>query len=440
MRWLGCLFALLVVGCAPAPAPQATQEPALPHIALESVVQNLDYTLTKDAQERFAAAYRQKHFGIWGQKIRSDWSWAVQAARKNPGIGENLLPNDAEWIESLLANADLESAPTWQAAVVVADSALRLMPTHKPYFLPATIAGEGYPFDHWQNSAVFASTPVIVERTSTDGAWLLVHASFVSGWIESRNVAFVRKNDQERMRSLALFVPTTDDVALHSASGLWLDGARVGKVFVGQATKNGIVAQIPQRGTDGFVVWAKTKPTQQLQSFPLDFTQQNVQTIAAQLLGEKYGWGGLLGNRDCSAMLRDFWGSFGLWLPRNSSAQAQVTQGEALELGDVAPHEKERLIIEKGRAWGSLLWLSGHIVLYVGEVEQRAIVFHNLWGLRVLEDAHESRAVIGRSVLSDLWLGQELPNRVPDMLLIDRIATMRTLFAPDDIQTKEETP
>ena len=158
MRWLGCLFALFVVGCAPAPAPQATQEPALPHIALESVVQNLDYTLTKDAQERFAAAYRQKHFGIWQQKIRQDWTWAVQAARKNPGVGENLLPNDAEWIESLLANADLESAPTWQAAVVVADSALRLMPTHKPYFLPATIAGEGYPFDHWQNSAVFAST------------------------------------------------------------------------------------------------------------------------------------------------------------------------------------------------------------------------------------------------------------------------------------------
>ncbi|MDE7174356.1 MAG: SH3 domain-containing protein, partial [Helicobacter sp.] len=256
MRWLACLFVLFIVGCAPAPAPQAAlelAEPALPHIALESVVQNLDYTLTKDAQERFAAAYRQKHFGIWQQKIRSDWSWAVQVARKNPGVGENLLPNDAEWIETLIANANLESAPTWQAAIVVADSPLRQMPTHKPYFLPTTIAGEGYPFDKWQNSAVFASTPVIVERKSADGAWLLVQASFVAGWIESRNVAFVRKNDQEHMRSLALFVPTNDDVALHSASGQWLDGARVGKVFAGQAAKGGIVAQIPQRGIDGFV-------------------------------------------------------------------------------------------------------------------------------------------------------------------------------------------
>lgn len=432
MRWLCCLFALFVGGCTLTPAP--TEELAVPPILLEEVVQNLDYTLTKDAQERFVAAYRKKHFDIWKQKNPSDWSWAVEIARKNPGIGENLLPNNAEWIESLIANADLQSAPTWQAAVVVADSPLRQMPTKKPYFLPSTIAGEGYPFDHWQNSAVFASTPVLIERKSKDGAWLLVHASFVSGWIESRNVALMHERDQERMRTLALFVPTSDNLALHAPNGLWLDNARIGKIFVGQHTKNGIVAHIPQRALDGFVVWAKTQPTQQLQAFPLDLTQQNVQTIAAQLLGEKYGWGGLLGNRDCSAMLRDFWSSFGLWLPRNSAAQAQVEQGEMLELDKYTPHEKEQLILAKGRAWGSLLWLSGHIVLYVGELNQKAIVFHNLWGLRVIEGTQESRAIVGRSILSDLWLGLELPNRVPNMLLIDRIATMRTLLLPDDIQ------
>ncbi len=44
-----------------------------------------------------------------------------------------------------------------------------------------------------------------------------------------------------------------------------------------------------------------------------------VAKIAKEFYNEPYGWGGKMMTRDCSAMTRDFFTPFGIFLMRNSS-------------------------------------------------------------------------------------------------------------------------
>jgi len=51
-----------------------------------------------------------------------------------------------------------------------------------------------------------------------------------------------------------------------------------------------------------------------------------------------------------------------------------------------------------------------------------------LWGLRTKSKGTEGRYVIGRSVLSTLDVGKDLPNIDPDCLLINTITGMTNLL------------
>jgi hypothetical protein len=151
-----------------------------------------------------------------------------------------------------------------------------------------------------------------------------------------------------------------------------------------------------------------------------------VALIGDRMMGQPYGWGGMYGRRDCSAMMRDMFSAFGIWLPRNSGAQ--VRRGEQVALEGVGALAKEALILEKAEPFRSLLWMPGHIGLYIGEHEGQAAWFHNMWGLRsTLKDGSEGRAILGRAVVTSLRPGQERADMKPETLLIERLSAISTL-------------
>ena len=141
---------------------------------------------------------------------------------------------------------------------------------------------------------------------------------------------------------------------------------------------------------------------------PLRFNYANAAKIADELIGEPYGWGGLYGNRDCSSMTRDFFAPFGIWLPRHSEDQVKEV-GNYIELQGLSPEQKEKIILEKGIPYLSLLWRKGHVMLYIGEKNGRALIFHNIWGIKTRDSAgEEGRKIIGQAVITTLHLGYEL--------------------------------
>ena len=163
---------------------------------------------------------------------------------------------------------------------------------------------------------------------------------------------------------------------------------------------------------------------------PLPFNYLNASKIANELMDQPYGWGGLYGNRDCSAMTRDFFTPFGIWLPRHSEDQVKEV-GTYINLQGLDPEQKEKVILEKGIPYLSLLWRKGHIMLYIGELNDRALIFHNIWGLKTRDfRGREGRKIIGKAVITTLCPGAELSCLDPGGLLIKTLSGMNVL-APE---------
>jgi len=150
------------------------------------------------------------------------------------------------------------------------------------------------------------------------------------------------------------------------------------------------------------------------------------------MMGQPYGWGGLYEWRDCSSTARDVFAPFGIWLPRNSAAQGR-SGSSFIPLEGLDGAEKERLIGASGVPFMSLLWMRGHIMLYLGQYRNESVVFHNIWGLRIVEEGNDNaRHVLGRAVASSLRLGRELPALQDGAALLDRLKGMATLSAHSD--------
>jgi len=111
-------------------------------------------------------------------------------------------------------------------------------------------------------------------------------------------------------------------------------------------------------------------------------------------------------------------------LPRNSLTQ--ITSGPFVPLANLSSADKEHRIREQGIPFRTLLHQKGHIMLYIGLHEGKPIILHTAWAVRYKrEDCPENKFIIGRTVLSTLEAGKELPlskgttlDRLDGMLLL----------------------
>jgi hypothetical protein len=133
--------------------------------------------------------------------------------------------------------------------------------------------------------------------------------------------------------------------------------------------------------------------------------------VIDRMLGKPYGWGDLGGNRDCSGSLRDLFTAFGVWLPRNSAAQAKAYP--FVPFGEVPGREKEERLALEGVPFATLLAVPGHIMLYLGTYRGEPWVFHSMWGVRTLRDGKEGRHIVGSAVITTLRPGRDAANLDP---------------------------
>jgi len=387
------------------------------------------------ALKQARAEFLQRFFAPWDQEASGyepeQALWAVAAYGGKQGYGENLRPRDAAWFDGLVALADKDAFPSMaRKAVAVRNTALRSMPTHKPFFLDPRDAGEGYPFDYFQNSALWAGTPVFVSHASTDGAWLFAEAPFAAGWVPAQDLAWADEAVMQRCRQAPLAAVTRDGVALHGPDGQFLFTAHVGALLPMQQASPAAVLAPVRTPSGNAALLPCSLPADAAQAFPMELSPVAVATLARELLGQPYGWGGMYENRDCSAMTRDLLTPFGLWLPRNSKPQAR--SGRSLSLDGLAPEAREALLLREGVPFRTLVGQPGHVMLYLGEYQGRAMILHNIWGLRTEDDCGRTgRQIIGRAVITTLTPGTEIEAvRRSGYSLQKRIDTLAVLPAP----------
>lgn len=350
--------------------------------------------------------------------------------KNNFGYGVNKLPNSKKWIDDILINTNIDNFPIMnKRAITLRNSDIRLLPTREPIYNNFDIAGQGYPFDMLQNSGIHANTPILVTHKSRDNQWYFVETPFCEGWIHSDNIAFTDDNFIKNWESGTYKVIIEDKVPFYDEYNNFKFSANLGALF---PSAEGDEVYFASEGPNKTAIILKQKISNEyISQMPVKLNKENIAFIINKLIGKPYGWGGFLENRDCSSTLKDLFTVFGLWLPRNSSEQAKSMIFTSMK--DLSLEDKEKLIINNGTPFATLLWMNGHIMLYIGNIDGKAIIFHNMWGVRTKDDyGNEGRKIIGSSVITTLEPYKELSNITSTLL--ERIEGMTTLIPPTKLQ------
>ncbi|MGV8057928.1 MAG: NlpC/P60 family N-terminal domain-containing protein [Smithellaceae bacterium] len=389
------------------------------HLAYLPDLAKIKDLISAENQIRLDEDFNIIYFSVWHQQepfyaVSSAVSIDSRKFSANPGFGENKRKHTPAWYKKLLQNAALDNYPNARyPAITIRNSDLRILPTLQPHFSSSGDDSDGWPFDNLQRSAVAANTPIFICHLSADKAWALVETCFTFGWMPVADFARVDSQFIKKWESGRYAVITRDQTTIFYKNGQFGLKSSLGYLFplIGETPENMEILIAAMSIFSDYAVIKKGYVSKDAAVVkPLRLNSLNAVKIANELIGEPYGWGGLYGNRDCSSMTRDFFAVFGIWLPRHSEDQVKEA-GFYINLDGISPEQKEKIIVEKGIPYSTLLWRRGHVMLYIGAQNGQALIFHNIWGIRTKDlRGREGRKIIGQAVVTTLRPGRELRN------------------------------
>ncbi|WEY41659.1 SH3 domain-containing C40 family peptidase [Paraburkholderia sp. SUR17] len=356
------------------------------------------------------------------QRRRLSWFDNRERTGRHIGYGQNFRPHTGAWIDAIAKNmnvAQFEGAPHYagsQRAIATGNLLVRELPTMDPSFYDWHIAGEGYPFDNLQISAVRPGTPLYVLGSSADGAWRYVQTPDLQGWVQSDHVGTVDDAFVLAWRAaagkmwgavIAASAPVSDSQGtfrFNAPAGSLLPlQAAASSSAAGSASASTWNVLVPARDIDGrAVIRTATLDASQIAPMPLAATPRNLAMLLKNLIGRPYGWGNTGFYNDCSSELQSIFAAFGVWLPRHSSTQ--MSAGRMTDLSDASPTERLDYLAHHGVPMRTLIYIGGHVMLYLGNTTRDGkvvpVVYQDVWGLRPADNSR--RAVIGGSVILPL--------------------------------------
>ncbi len=389
--------------------------------------------IDKSTHNNLCQNFLQGYFAPWKASgplyTAKEVFWGLESFAQKDLFGPNLCPRSEQWWQELVANCQTKSYPSiHKRAITVSPTDMRVMPSHEPAFYDYRQPGEGFPFDMFQNNVLPANTPVLLSHVSQDKAWYLAQTASVSGWVKTSDVAYVDQYLINKFINRPLVIALRDSFPIKDDNGIFRFKSQVGTLFPLLDHDKDIfhVALAGKRLDGSATMISGSLPDSCAALFPIPPTSENIAKIAGEMIGQPYGWGGLYNNRDCSATMQDLFKVFGIWLPRNSSQQAE--SGQVISLGSKTAEEKKALIKDKAIPFFSFLTLPGHIMLYLGMYEKKITVFHNLWGIRTWDLTHgQGRHIIGKTVITSLSPGSDLVNYAHQGNLLRRLKALTIL-------------
>lgn len=419
------LFALIFTACS-----SKNYEPVTPYLKLK-LEQNA--TILPKIKSEFNAdtdKFLEKYFAVWNlekpnmkelKKLKNNAFFGLKYAN-NPKarFNANGTNYDEAFLNSIKFNAnENEFGKIWLPAITTNNALLRNLPTNAPIYGNPKKAGEGYPFDYASISALGVAYPLLVSHFSKDGEWAFVQNDTVWGWIQSSNLKILDENSVEIYKNSKFLTILKDNARIYDENNATIFKARSGTILPYESQNNAKFSGkfLSKMGYKKYFV-----NSNDASKFPAKLNNENLQILTNSLISQSYGWGGTSFLRDCSLMTKDFLANFGIWLPRNSKAQSNA--GVKHSLADMNNDEKLKFIKANAKPYRTILYLSGHIMLYVGEINGEVAVLHSVWGLRTIDDG---RALIAKTALTTLEIGKNRPDIAKDRLLLSRINAMTIL-------------
>ncbi len=376
-------------------------------------------------QEKATKDYFDKYFKPWNSSkvsyTKIEAMWGTSYKYKKVYLENHQLAT-SQWFDKQIENSNFDEYNTnSKRAITLKNTNVRVLPTNSPMFYDPTKPGEGFPFDYNQNSLIKLNTPIMVSHLSKDRAWAYIESSTVGGWIEIGNLAFVSDEFINEFKTSNYYVSVKEKFPIYDP--VFREYVKVATIF---PRKNNKFIIAKNDDNQNAIILYINLNEDEVEAMPLVFNSTNRIKILNQLLDEPYGWGGLLNNRDCSSFTQDYFASFGKFLHRNS--KSQTTNGKFLDMSNLSIEEKKDFIRKNGVPFSTLVYLKGHIMLYVGLKNNEPLVVHNIWSIRLKDDSgRKYRHIIGKATLTTLEPGIGIKDFDEDNNILRRVTGITIL-------------
>lgn len=333
--------------------------------------------------------------------------------------GEHLFP---DFFITLKSNLDIPEQDNIDVkfAITTHYNDVRLLPTSQKIISSVNSKD----LDRLQEESIDIGTPVIVLNQTKDKQWCYVVTPTEEGWIKTENLAFTDRKIFNKWLEMKKPVVVTDgkaDIFTDKDKTKFLEYARMGAKFpyMGKKGKTTVCVNIPTADENGNLVLVKGYlNAKELNIGYLPYTQRNALILAFNHLHSPYGWGGSNGEQDCSGYLGQIFNCFGILLPETSVQKIKC--GEVVKLNKKDDDTIKNLsIIDKGVPGISFIYLSGHIMLYIGNDNYKPYVIQCIWGVTSFTEKNEKTvSYINKIIVSDLEIGSDVAGNS----LIDRVS------------------
>lgn len=387
--------------------------------------------IKKSSQTKHYKRFLKNYFSPWNTALKKNskkTNFFLKKLEKKPYFKENKQKITSQWILNIKNNINAEKFPNYQKkAITITNTNIRKLPTNNPLFENFSDNSNGFPFDILQNTALPANTPIVIKHITKDNSWVYIQTALASGWVPIQDIAYTNKKFIKKFTSYSTHIYiTNDNISLFSTDKTYLYKISLGMIYplISKNKRNYkvLVARVGKK-RKAYLDFARISKQNAIKA-PLKMTRKNIATLSNKLINQPYGWGGLFNNRDCSSMLRDLFSPFGIWLPRNSKSQSKHI-GKKTKISHLSDSKKENYILENAIAYKTLLWLPGHIMLYIGNKNNKALVFHNVWGLRTIDEM--KRIIIGKAVITTLTPGSEINHIDKTFNFLNQIQTINII-------------
>ena len=303
------------------------------------------------------------------------------------------------------ANLGLEHIPgsvVVRFALVVKRADMRTYPTDDRYYK----SPDDLNLDRFQENSLFPGDAVTVLHVSADKEWAFVQSYNYAAWVRSDSIAIGdRQTIEDYINSSPFIVVTGDKVStsfnpeVPALSELQLDmGIRVpladpetvGNNLYGQNPYASYTALLPLRTREGGL---EIKPAliarnKDVNRGYIPFTRENIVRQAFKFLGERYGWGHSYNARDCTGFVMEIYKTFGILMPRNTGQQGTGDFGENTRFTSESSRD-EKLVALKRMDIGDLIYVPGHVLMYIGDVNGEPYVIHDVSVFRYIDENGE---------------------------------------------------
>ena len=246
-------------------------------------------------------------------------------------------------------------------------------------------------FDYQHLTGVRVNEPLVIYAESADGAFYLVRSICCPGWVPAEDVAVCADRDEwlaawdfapeDTLVVWGTYTTALSLVAPEVSRRLLTQGTTLQRVELpdrntlvnNRAAYNNHVVYLPVRNDDGS--YAKKlcliAEHAEVSVGYLPMKQENIMKAAFAVLGDAYGWGGMMLADDCSGYVRNIYKCCGLELARNTTWQQKMP---VLQLNFTGLSDAQKTAAIRELPLGATLFFSGHEMMYLGCVDDKLYV------------------------------------------------------------------